>query len=786
MTATFQYHYLAADGGVDAVALRFRTRTDAIFAATAAAPDFPGKASTDMASANSWRPQPGSFLVVPTPPDALPPGVDWREVPSNGRTATTFKALLDGLAAGNAGRILGISSTAVEYEDVYHDWRNRDYREAASLRLKSGGPNDLAVPGVITTSTEAGYDTADVLPEDRIYVPLVRLLAFAFPVAPSAEGDSTSRVATVDLGATPLLLLQNKLRAIDLACYNLAGLRRRAQQIQADSTKDLHKLAMARALVQVVTQRYSADARLHPEAHAGRLALLKSVDDLIAQATPCLLNAPQKKVDPKLSARWSQVVAYLVGLLKDKPTLQLLDQVLPTRGDLPIERHAAPRRALIDCVCETVSHAAFWIAEGSDAEGVELLAAALAAMKAGSPPSASSAKSLLDYVAALPFVKHDHPAAEFASPLAACGVLCSVRAGRALMDGAKGGGEQAAAAELKAELGDAIEETILKQVWKALGVEKRSDLDTYVSLTGALYHVDVSDGPKAEIVDKAKEVKENYELAKELRKVEPEEYDEETMEAVRAMKRGDGATAKVLAKLEAFERPGTVLASTTEVLKRVSATAKLVGSAAAFTPEKGGDVDDGYSAEGAAARLKSGKAVVDRTRASFEGLKAIGAISESSEELTTAFLGPASFVFGAAVEGAEALAALKKGDYVEAAGHSLESAGQLLLLLAPETGGVTLLIGGALIAVGVALDSGKTLKELVSSNSETLFLKYMDEFKKGNAAHFADDQGDLMTPADKIKAQIEGGQAELPPLNAWDLQAYGDSLYRAGFAKSEL
>ena len=225
---TFQIHFLPADGSVDAVAVRFRTRTDAIFAASAAAPDFPGKANTDMASATSWRPTPGSFLVIPTPPDALPPDVDWHEIPSTGRTATTFKALLDGLAAGGTGRLLGISSTAVEYEDVYHDWRNRDYREAASLRLKSGSPDDLNVPGVVAASTEATYDVADISPEDRIYVPLVKLLAFAFPVAPSAESDSVSRVATVDLGATPLRVLQDKLRAIDLACYNLAGLRRRA------------------------------------------------------------------------------------------------------------------------------------------------------------------------------------------------------------------------------------------------------------------------------------------------------------------------------------------------------------------------------------------------------------------------------------------------------------------------------------------------------------------------------------------------------------------------------
>jgi hypothetical protein len=107
-------------------------------------------------------------------------------------------------------------------------------------------------------------------------------------------------------------------------------------------------------------------------------------------------------------------------------------------------------------------------------------------------------------------------------------------------------------------------------------------------------------------------------------------------------------------------------------------------------------------------------------------------------------------------------------------------------VLSSQVGGTTVVIGVVLSAAGVVLDSPKTLKELVASHSEVRFNEYFERFKKGNAAHFDDFLANSIGSVEQMIKGGQGGGAELPPLNDWDLEAYGGDLYRAGFSRDEL
>lgn len=752
--ATFTYHYLPVDAPLSQLFERFRTNKKAIFDATRAAyPD----AFTALDSPLSWNPNPPTVLRIPAPSDDLPPNVEWRRIDQPTSLAPTLGALLTTLAAGgNPQGSLGVGNTAEERKTIWEDWRNCAFRE--NVLRRQVGARDALLPVANDPTTDLDDPgTAQLQPDDVICLPMTKLATFVFPAAPSAVGSSATP-HTVDLTVGPLEALRAKLRAIKYAYLNLEAMRGRAQKIQVDSTAQLDKLRALSKVASVLKDR--ATLPLHPGEDDGCGALLAAVDDLIQEASDAMLSpdAPSK-VDPHFEGKykWKWSVQYLLKLLKDEETLKLLDAVLPDGADAPYVADGTTPGApqtVVEAASDIIAHATFWVAEmAPPADAKALLEGAVAAMGAGKPPSAGSMKDLVAYMSAVTFMGETNEACSGPAPIACCGAVANVYTTLSIAEVAAGRSTSGELDSKLQKLDAALARVLTKQVFAKLGLTGEPDHKTYAVLVAQITGLDDEQvGAVGELTGESQEVQEKAKLARNIH------------EAVEHASGEAGHEAKE--KLVSFDNPRAKFGSLPKVVGSLR-TLLSVCDAIAYPKPMAQDAKP----KDVAKTLQSS---VDAARETIETLKELGVVAESDEELVNLIFGRLSLVMGAAIEVWEAIEAFEGHDYVKATGSGVQSVALILFLVGGQTGGVTVVVGVVVLAVGILLSSRKELGELFTPQIRKAFEEVFKAFKSGNAGHFPE----LKEPIENVETALNN--ATLRDFNKDEYEAYEQRLQEAG------
>ena len=758
--ATFQYKYLGAlEGSLDAVALRFQTTREAIFAATAATN--PSMVKNSM----NWVPQEGEILVIPIPPDRAGLPDRWEEVSAEGSTlGEMFEKILKRVKAEGADdrRALAPATTpeamdllykslmapTFTAEEAYTHYLNRDFRERALRRLAKPGLPVFGLPNDDLRGPDAPVD-----PSDKIFVPISKPVRFAIPVAPNAQ-------ATVNVASTRVAEACAKLSEIKWACAGLRATRTEMQRIQARCTQEARELKSLAEFAANELKHAQAVRRSESEVEAC-LKVATSMDELAESAAKALLTAPYKKVPAQnnktpaggsLSAEFALKANYLCSLLNNKETVKLLHEVLQTAGDLPfvegVNRAAllqavdgaitlATRQNLVQAACEFASEAAYWVGDAAkSADAKSILKGAVDAMTAGQPPSADGS-NVLAYIATLAFSPSGASAACLGpEPFGVCGAIFDIYMAMAISDGTEASDVsplRLAKPDLEKVLGK-----VLGNVLPAVGVGKNISFDNYESLFKAKTAFGVM-GELAETKEKMDTSKELFEagLKKTLESATKRNNTEAIVDLNAARKKyGDKTVAEAFKKLNHFEEPASSITQDLAELKRFLApVTKTIGLfksvytllSAPVAIVQTLNVKDSSSMT-FLDKAQAGAKLVDTFASGVEALKKLGQISSEAAEEVGALCGRVSFVLAIVVDVAEVVKAVENHDNMKAVGEGLQSVSMVLLLVAASTGGITLVIGGALLVAGIALSSHEEISDLLATNAKLQFKQRLDAF----------------------------------------------------------